>query len=305
MAKISAVIIVRNEASGIEECLSSLSWVDEIVVVDDSSTDDTAQIAKKYTKHVYAHKSVGYVEPVRNFAIEKASNEWILLLDADERIPKSLAKHITALVNTSDPSDAYSIPRKNIIFNKWIQHTGWWPDHNIRLFKKGKVTWSNIIHSKPEVQGKLIELEPKEELAITHLNYTTVAQFLEKMLRYTDVEAQEYYDSSKKVTVGTFITLPAQEFIRRFFAGKGYKDGVHGLVLSILQSVSVFLVVVKVWEKQGFEPKEETNILGAVQKEGTGMYKEFMYWFANELLKTEKNAIRKAKLKLIRKRSQK
>ncbi len=300
MKKISVVIISKNEEDVIEDCLKSVEWADEIIFVDDSSTDTTAERAKKYTKQVYVHKSVGYVEPVRNFAIKKATGDLILLLDADERVSDSLAQVIKNIANQDECSSAYKLPRKNIIFNKWIQHTGWWPDYNIRLFKKGSVEWSDKIHSVPTVYGDVAELSSTEENAITHYNYTSVSQFIEKMVRYTSVEAKQYTD---RVVTKDFIAKPASEFIGRFFNSQGYKDGVHGLVLSLLQSVSVLLVLVRVWEKQKFKPNEDIDVLSVVQTEGKSLRKEIAYWVANEMLKREKGKIKKMRLRISRKRS--
>ncbi len=283
MKKISVVIIARNEEKMIEECLKSVSWADEIIVVDDSSTDKTAELAKKYTSHVYTHKSVGYVEPVRNFALQKATGDWVLLLDTDERISKELASHIQEVIGKGEDITAYILPRKNIIFGKWIQHTGWWPDYNIRLFKKGSVTWSNAIHSVPEVEGITEKFDAREEYAITHYNYVSVSQYLEKMLRYTSIESEQY---KEKINISDFISHPAQEFMGRFFMAQGYKDGVHGLVLSALQAFSVFLVRVKVWELNKYEAQGDKNLLKTVQKENKKIKKEVAYWFSNELLKT-------------------
>src|SRR5260370_19769528 len=151
MNNISAVITAINAEDKLAACLSSVKWVDEIVVVDDGSTDDTVKVAKQFTKKIYYHKSKGYVEPARNFSINKATNDWILVLDADEQIPQKLADTLLNLVKENNESvSAVAIPRKNIIFDKWIEHsTGWWPDYQIRFFRKGKVTWSDVIHSKP------------------------------------------------------------------------------------------------------------------------------------------------------------
>lgn len=300
MSKISVVIVARNEETMIDDCLKSVQWADEIIVVDDSSTDKTADIAKKYTPHVYQHKTVGYVEPVRNFALQKATGDWILLLDTDERVSESLASVVKKIADQDQAVVAYKLPRKNMIFEKWIQHTGWWPDYNIRFFKKGAVQWSNKIHSVPTVKGEIKELESTEQNAIIHYNYTSVSQFIEKMVRYTSVEAEQYTD---KITTSDFIAKPAQEFLRRFFTAQGYKDGVHGLVLSLLQAVSVFLVIVRVWEKQKFVPNEDKNLLSTVQKQGKTLRKEISYWMANELLKTERSKLKKVRLKISRKRN--
>lgn len=303
--KISAIVIARNEEKSIKDCLESLKWADEVIVVDDSSTDKTSEIAKKYADKVYKHVSTGYVEPARKFAISKASNQWVVLIDADERVPRTLASKITELLS-SDPSFvAISIPRKNIIFNKWVEHTGWWPDYNIRVFDKDKVNWSDKIHSQPKINGEVYELEVDEQNAITHYNYSSISQYLEKMMRYTDVQAEEFIKEKKQISFTSFITLPTQEFFRRFFVGKGYRDGTHGLVLSTLQSISEFVLVSKVWEKQGFKKLDDQTPLKTIQKQALSVQKEFMYWIANELMNEEKGKISQLKYRFMRKKAQK
>jgi (heptosyl)LPS beta-1,4-glucosyltransferase len=190
-----------------------------------------------------------------------------------------------------------------MILGKWMRHTGWWPDYNVRVFKKDSVVWTERIHSQPVIHGETFYFDASENMAITHFNYVSVTQYLEKMLRYSDVEAKEFFKDHKKVTVDSFVSLPAQEFLSRFFAGKGYKDGVHGLVLSMLQAMSVFVMVLKVWELQGYEPKEEKDLLIKLNAQGRKVFKQFLYWTTTELLSIEKSVIKKVKLKLQRKRS--
>ncbi len=156
--KLSVVICTFNSEEKIAACLKSVAFADEIVVVDDGSSDETLDIVGKYTKKIFHHKSVGYVEPVRNFALEKATNEWILLLDADETVPDALAKKIIELLPTLDESIvALFVPRKNIIFQKWVQHAGWWPDQQVRIFRKGKVVWQNKIADTSYETGTIIK----------------------------------------------------------------------------------------------------------------------------------------------------
>src|SRR3989344_5665200 len=138
--KISAIINTLNEEKNIVDCLESLDWVDEIIVVDMDSADKTKDLSYKYTKNVFNHKRMGYVEPARNFAIRQAKGDWLLIIDADERIPKDLAAKLYQ-VALEDKYNFVRIPRKNIAFGEWLQHSRWWPDYNIRFFKKGQVEW--------------------------------------------------------------------------------------------------------------------------------------------------------------------
>src|SRR5581483_1205183 len=150
---ISLVINTKNEEKNLKDCIeSAIPIIDEIIVVDMQSKDQTIQIAKKYNAHSYTVKDYGYVEPARNFALKKATKDWILLLDADERLTPYLCKIIPTLINKK--YNGFYFPRKNIILKKWIQHGVWWPDYSLKLFRNGFVKWSDKIHSQPELEGK-------------------------------------------------------------------------------------------------------------------------------------------------------
>lgn len=299
--RITAVLIARNEEKKIIDCLESIKWTDEIIVIDDSSTDKTAEIAKKYTKNVYSHKSVGYVEPVRNMAISKVTGEWILMIDADERVSESLAIKLQEIARLETGSEIVLIPRKNIIFGKWIQHTGWWPDYQIRFFKKGSIAWPDQIHKQPELKSASLNLEAKEEFSILHFHYATISEYLLRMNRYTDVEANEIIKLKTDFVWTDLVTRPFNEFLSRFFARAGYRDGLHGLVLAVLQSISMFVVTLKVWEKNGFVEVDSKVLFKETEKEARQMRKDLLYWFTNEKISEIKNPIKKNAYKLLRK----
>jgi (heptosyl)LPS beta-1,4-glucosyltransferase len=284
MGKISVVINTLNEEENLPRALASVdSFAYEVVVVDMHSEDKTVQIAKKAGARVFTHKREGYVEPARNFAISKAKGDWIFLLDADEEVPKSLVKELSRLSN--EDADYYAVPRKNIIFGKWIKHSNWWPDYNVRFFKKGAVEWDNAIHSVPLTSGKGADVEVKEELAIVHHHYTSVTQYLLRHERYSSVMAKEKRKKKEKFIWRHLISKPTGEFLSRYFAGQGYKDGVHGLVLAGLQGFVEFLTYVKLWELSKFPERELTA--SEVAKELKGAQKEINYWIADTKYKEE------------------
>lgn len=253
MGKISVVINTLNEEENLPRAIGSVKGVaDEIVVVDMHSEDTTREIAKKLGAKVFLHEPTGYVEPARNFALRQAQGEWVFILDADEEASEGLVKKLKNVANSSNSSDFYRLPRLNFIFGKAIKHSRWWPDYNIRFFKKGAVKWSEIIHSVPETHGRGEDLPAKEELAIIHHHYDSLSQYMERMQRYTDIQARFLMKDGYKFTWGDLMRKPVAEFLSRFFAGEGYKDGVHGLVLAILQAFSEVLVLMKVWEAERF-----------------------------------------------------
>jgi len=298
---ISVVINTLNEEKNLPKALASVRQLaDEIVVVDMKSDDKTQEIARRTGAKVYEHKRTGYVEPARNFAISKAKGEWILILDADEEVSLSLSTSLRKIINNPE-ADYYRLPRKNIIFQKWIKHSRWWPDYNIRFFKKGKVSWSEIIHSVPETRGKGLDLEADEKNAIIHHHYVSITQYVQRLDRYTTEHAKILFKDGYEFEWFDLIKKPTNEFLSRYFQGEGYKDGLHGLALAGLQAFSEMVMYLKLWEKQKFSSKgrEEIRVDDVINamKESEG---DLHYWQAETLLKEVggiKNRI-KRKLKL-------
>lgn len=286
MGSISVVVNTLNEEKNIARALTSIKGLaDEIVVVDMHSSDKTVEIAEKFGAKVYLHKNIGYVEPARNFAISKARKDWILILDADEEIPQKLIKKLKDIVN-NPKADYFRIPRKNIIFDKWIKYSRWWPDYNIRFFKKNTVSWSDEIHSIPITQGTGADLEAKEDLAIIHDNYSSIEQYLERTNRYTSIQADLLIKEGYKFIWKDLISKPTQEFLGRYFSGEGYKDGLHGLALCSLQSFSEVILYIKLWQKEKFQNQAITleESVGEFEKAG----KDFHWWFLESYIKKGK-----------------
>jgi (heptosyl)LPS beta-1,4-glucosyltransferase len=256
VAKFSVVINNINEEENLPQAANSVKSVaDELIVVDMESADKTVQIAKKLGAKVYSHKQVGYVEPARNFAISKASGDWILILDADEEIPTGLAREIKEIVK-NPKADYYRIPRKNVIFGHFMRYSRWWPDYNIRLFKKGFVLWNEIIHGVPVTKGVGMDIKDSEELAIVHHNYKNIDSYLDRMKKYSKIQSEELVKKGYEFSWSDLITKPVNEFLSRYFAGQGYKDGVHGLALCLFQAVSELTIYIRIWEKEGYKEKE-------------------------------------------------
>ena len=245
---ISVVVSAFNEEKMIEDCLKSAkNLADEIIFIDNSSSDKTVQIAKKYTDKIFVQPN----NPImlntnKNFGFNKASGQWIISLDADERITKDLEKEIQMVI-LNQRYAGYEIPRKNIIFGKWIKHSIWWPDYNLRLFRKGKGNFPlKHVHEKLEVKGNISRLKNP----ILHYNYQTISQFIKKMdTTYTESEVENFLASGKKIYWHDAIRWPANDFLKTFFLQKGFKDGFHGLVLSIFQAFYSFVFFAKVWER--------------------------------------------------------
>lgn len=245
---ISTVVICFNEAEKLQRCLKSVEdFSDELVVVDLGSLDNSIEVARKFGAKVFRHQFVSFVELARDFAISKASEDWILVLDPDEEIGKDLREKLKEVVK-KQAFTAVNIPRKNIFFGKWIAHTNWWPDRHIRFFKKGKVSWSDKIHSYPRVEGEALNLEAREDLAILHLGYQSINEFILRQNRYSGIEAKNLYDQGIRFSWPSFFWKSAREFLVRFLRHRGFLDGFYGLALTILMMIYQMTVLVKLWE---------------------------------------------------------
>lgn len=299
MAKLSVVISAFNEEKKIEKALESASFADEIILVDNESSDKTVEKAKKYTSKIFSRPNNPMLNINKNFGFTKAEGDWILCLDSDEIISEELAKEIKETIKRKTEANGYWIPRKNIIFGKWIEHTGWYPDYQLRLFKKGRGRFpEKHVHEMIEVDGSA-DYHLKENLV--HYNYENISQFLKKLtFIYGPNEAEQALKNGYKFDWKDAIRMPSKEFLTRFFAREGYKDGLHGLVLSLLMSFYHFIVFVYIWEKNGF--KEEKDIhLESVEKELKRVNKELMFWFLSEKIKSTKSYRKVLRLKILRK----
>jgi glycosyltransferase involved in cell wall biosynthesis len=277
MAAITAIVHTKNSAQTLRSCLESLRFVEQVLVVDMASSDNTKEVAKSFknvTWHEY--KDVGYVEPARNFALQQVNTPWTLIIDADEEVPEQLRKKLLELSESKSAADVYRIPRKNIIFNKWVEHTGWWPDYQLRFFKTGAVQWPTEIHAQPKVQGREEELPVHSEQAIIHHNYQTIDQFIDRLNRYTSIEVKHGRKQLDKKSALPLIF--SEEFCRRYFAEQGFKDGTHGLALSYLQTMYQVTVFLKHWEVEQFSEKCDQRSLIDQLQESLG---DMQYWVAD------------------------
>ncbi len=295
--KVSVVISSFNEEERIEDCLKSVSKIaKEIIFIDNSSTDKTASIARKYTDKVYVRENNIMLNINKNYGFDKATGEWILSLDSDERVEKELEDEILSLPEEST-IDGYYIPRKNIIFGKWIKHTGWYPDFQLRLFKKSRGRFAEKqVHEMLSIEGATDHLRSP----MNHINYENISQFLNKMIKtYTVSEAEHLAKEGYKYQAIDIVKMPLSEFVKRFFAEKGYLDGMHGLTLSLLQAFYHFVVFLRLWEMNNYQEVSDTS---GLLKEGTRMVRhEFVYWGQQKNIENEKNTIKKQFYKVKRK----
>jgi glycosyltransferase involved in cell wall biosynthesis len=251
MSSISVVIATKDEQPNIANCLDNLKWADEIVIVDDVSTDKTIEICRQYTKNVFTNDSNGSFHINKNIGIEKANNEWILSLDADEIIEPALAREIMKTIKKSDKI-GYYIPRKNYFLGRWINGCGWWPDRIIRLFKKGVTQWPLEIHDTPKIEQKNKVGELKN--ALIHHTYRNLKHYFEKFNKYTTQLAKEEYEKGVRVNFINFFLLffikPLYWFICKYFFNGGFRNAYPGFFISFSSAWVIIATYSKLWEMQ-------------------------------------------------------
>ncbi len=258
---ISVIMVTRNEEKKIRRCLESIRWVNEIVVVDQSSDDATAEICREYTEKVYIVENKGYCEPDRPVALSKTSNEWIFYLDADEEVTPRLREEIEAKVTAAKSEsrldfNSYYIPRKNIFLGKWIKGSGWSPGYVLRLFKRDSVRFSTRIHTDLFPFGKCGYLQEQ----LNHYTCEDLEEYLRKLNRYTGILAAQAYAKGVRITwfngaIKLFL-MPGVYGLKKFILQKGYRDGLHGVLIAFLTKLTIFLMYVKVWEIERRKNKE-------------------------------------------------
>jgi glycosyltransferase involved in cell wall biosynthesis len=241
--RLSAVIITHNEEANIEECLRSVAWADQIVVVDAMSSDSTCEIARRYTTCVFPKPWEGYVE-ARKHGLAKAEGEWVLALDADERITPELRAEIETQLKEPG-SDGYMIPRKAYFLGRWIRHCGWYPGYVIRLVRKDRA-WvtDKRVHEGMRVDGSVGTLTNP----ILHYTYPTVRTYFGRFNRYTSLAAEELFAEGRPARLTDILLRPPFQFLKMYFAKLGILDGLQGLVLCTFSSFYVFVKYVKLWE---------------------------------------------------------
>lgn len=277
MATLSVIVHTKNSAATLPACLTSVKNIaDELIIMDMGSSDDTLKIARQFKALILEHPDVGYADPARNKALQAASQEWILVVDSDEEIPPQLANQIQQLINQENDTVAYAFPRRNLIFGQWA-HSGWWPDYQRRLFKRGHVNWPPELHGLPQIDGRLTKLPADEKLAIIHHNYQSVDEFIDRAQRYSTIAAQEMVDGSRK-TQTNLISAWLEEFTRRWFVDKAHEQNHYGQTLAWLQSSFEALALAKYWESLEFKQSAK---LPKLSSQLTKAARDAKYWEAD------------------------
>jgi glycosyltransferase involved in cell wall biosynthesis len=253
----SVTIITLNEEKNLRDCLQSVRWAEEVVIVDSGSTDGTLRIAQEFGCKVIHNPWPGMREQ-KNIATTAASGPWILNLDADERLSEELQSEVQS--HLADPKfDGFSFPRKNIFLGKWMRHGGWYPDETLRLFRKGQGKFGGINpHTNVElpVGAKVATLKHP----LVHYTYFTLAQYVGKQYSYAEAAARELFESGKlrsvspaRIWVKTF-----WKFIETYFIKRGFLDGTHGLIAALGATFGAYLKQARIWELSR-QPKAGSN----------------------------------------------
>lgn len=258
MSKVSVVIITLNEESNLPACLDSVKWADEIVVVDSESHDQTVAIARDFGCRILINPWPGHKEQ-KNVAVDAASHEWILSIDADERLTPECQVEVSKIISDRDSLDGYTFPRKNFFLGKWMRHGGWYPDHVLRLFRKSKGRFGGINpHDKVTISsGQVGHLS----YPIAHLTYTSFEQYITKQDAYSRIGAEELFKSKRTKKI-TFLSLAGKftgKFLETYIIKGGCLDGLHGLIASMGGAYFAMLRLARLWEMQRFASEEESR----------------------------------------------
>jgi glycosyltransferase involved in cell wall biosynthesis len=246
---LSVVIITRNEEDNIGECLESVKWAEEIIIVDSESSDRTEEICRAFGVNFVKEPWKGFALQ-KNSAIEKATRDWILSLDADERVTPELKKEIIAVIEGSDPKDGYFIARKNFFLGRWIKRCGWYPDYNLRLFRRGKGLFGiREVHEAIKITGVSGHLKSPME----HHTYKSLDDYMVRLDRYSTLAAQELLKEKKSYGIFHIIFRPFYTFISMYLLRLGFLEGYYGFVLSVLYAFYTFLKYIKLRELQSSE----------------------------------------------------
>ena len=247
---ISVIILTKNEDQNIKKCLESVKWCDEIIIVDDNSSDRTIEIAKEYKVTIYKNPLNGDFSVQRNFGLSKARNNWVLFVDSDEIVSDSLAYEISNAIQLKDQNlgdfNGFQIKRADFIWGRELKHGETGNIRLLRLGRKGAGQWRGMVHERWRIKGKIGALNNP----IIHHPHQTIADFLKEVNFYTDTRAKELKERNAETSFWTIFLYPLVKFTVNYVFKKGFMDGIPGLIFAITMSFHSFLVRGKLWLKK-------------------------------------------------------
>jgi glycosyltransferase involved in cell wall biosynthesis len=243
---ISVTIITLNEEKNLRRCLESVAFADEIILLDSGSGDRTQAIAREFTDQVFEEPWQGFARQ-KNLAQEKARGPWILNVDADERVTPELKEEILSAINQESSSAGFKIPRKNYFCGQWIRHGGWYPNLQLRLYRKESGSFApREVHEQVVVSGQVGILQSPLE----HYTYDSISDYLKRMDRYSDLSAKQYLAEGKRVSWPEILFRTKYTFFKMWLLQRGFLDGANGFVLAVLYSYYTFVKYTKLKEMQ-------------------------------------------------------
>jgi len=243
LMKISAIILTKNEENNIVDCLENLSWCDEIIIIDDNSTDHTIELAKKFKTKIIKHPLENDFSKQRNFGLSLASNEWVLFIDADERVSDGLRKEIVREISSIPKFESYYIKRDDVLWGRLLKYGETGNTYLLRLAKKSSGIWINKVHEVWASKSKPGELEN----VLLHFPHITISEFIKDINFYSTLRAQELYEKRVRSNWFQIVFYPKVKFIQNYFLRLGFLDGIQGLLLAFFMSFHSFLVRAKLW----------------------------------------------------------
>ncbi len=242
--QLSVIVTTYNEEVNIAECLESVLWADEILVVDSFSTDRTVEIAGGHPVTVLQREYFGSAAQ-KNWSLDRVAHEWVLIIDADERVPERLAREILTLLAGNPAANGYYIRRENVFIDKVIRHSGWSTDKVVRLFRRDKGRYPNRrVHADLEIDGPV----PVLRSPFQHYTFRSFDQYFGKFLNYAEWGAAQAFRDGRRAGLVEIGFRPGWRFFRMYVLQAGFLDGLHGLVLCALQAFGVFLKYARLWE---------------------------------------------------------
>ncbi len=249
--KISVYMITYNNERTVEKALQSVTWADEIVVVDSFSHDKTMEICRKFTDKVFQRKWPGHRDQYQ-YAADLTTHEWIMFVDADEEVSSELAKEIRETLNGgAEGVDGFFVYRRTYYLGRWIRYGGWYPDGEIRLYRRKKGKWEGGLHAKIEVDGKVRSLKNQ----YLHYTYRNISDQIQTIDRYSSIAIEDMVNSSKSFRLANLIFNPPFRFFKEYVLKLGFMDGIPGLIIAISTAYYAFIKHAKLWEHSFGHPK--------------------------------------------------
>ena len=249
---LSIVVITKNEAERLDECLKSASWVNDVVVVDDFSIDGTTKIAKKYTERVY-ERGMDIEGRHRNYAYSLAKNEWVFSLDADERMTDELREELKSLLRKEVAEVAFTVPIKAFIGDRWVRHGGWYPGRKVRLFRRDRFKYEEVkVHPRVFYEGSCGHLKSP----ILHYSYRNFHEFIESLNKQTTLEAEKWFDEKRKIGMAKALRKTCDRFLKTYVLKKGFLDGMVGFIFALGSGLYQIFSYAKYKELQNKEKRD-------------------------------------------------